>query len=180
MCTGQLADAVGDDLSRCTATSGWIEKEANVPSGLSCYVARAVLDQLAGSEICDSTGDKRGTWGIRHRQTWRQGSTLGKWWRRSMLRTRTPHRGVTLNQNQSVVLHQRPYTRHCANDSAHGGAGLYAGYAASSVWLRGAVGDVSSCSSSRYAGRIRMAGCDGQLQRDVLGWSDVLSEGNEV
>jgi hypothetical protein len=60
---GQLADAVGDDLSRCTATSGWIGKEANVPSGLSCYVARAVLDQLAGSEICDSTGDKRGNLG---------------------------------------------------------------------------------------------------------------------
>ena len=42
-------------------------KEGNVPhdvpSGFSCYVARAVLDQLAGNEIEDSTGDKRGDLG---------------------------------------------------------------------------------------------------------------------
>ena len=57
---GQLADAVGDDLSKCTATGSWVGKEANVPSGFSSYVARAVLDQLAGSAIEDSTGDQRG------------------------------------------------------------------------------------------------------------------------
>ena len=57
---GQLADAVGDDLSKCTATGSWVGKEANVPSGLSCYVARAVQDQLSCGDIYDSTGDKRG------------------------------------------------------------------------------------------------------------------------
>ena len=57
---GQLADAVGDNLSECTTTSQWVGKEANVPSGFSCFVARAIEDQLAGNGIEDCTGAKRG------------------------------------------------------------------------------------------------------------------------
>ena len=55
----QVADAVADDLSKCTATGGWVGKEAGVPSGFTCLVARAIEDQLAGDKICGSTGKKR-------------------------------------------------------------------------------------------------------------------------
>lgn len=107
---GQLADAVRDDLSRCTATSGWIGKEANVPSGLSCYVARAVLDQLAGSEIEDSTGDKRGDLGDKATTDVETGQHSGAMVASQYVAKASTHRGNIQSQSSGAASGAVPIT----------------------------------------------------------------------
>ena len=139
---GQLADAVGDDLSKCTATSSWVGKDANVPSGFSCYVARAVLDQLAGNEIEDSTGDKRGDLGDKVPTDVEIAQHSG-----AMVASQCCEGQHTEGKHPVTIwgwCYIRGYTCHWAICRAVGRARLHAERAASRRWLRGAMGNVSS------------------------------------
>jgi hypothetical protein len=55
---GQVAEAAGGDLGRCSGK--WLRNATEIPSGYVCYMLRALEDHLSGSPVNVSVGDKRG------------------------------------------------------------------------------------------------------------------------